>query len=59
VRVPDGADADADVADEALRSALRADIARLLREGVAGACVITVDRRGGGVRVDVGPGEGR
>jgi two-component system sensor histidine kinase DesK len=59
VRVPDGADADADVADEALRSALRADIARLLREAVAGACVITVDRRGGGVRVDVGPGEGR
>ena len=49
----------ADTADEALRAALRADIARLLREGVTGACVITVDRRDGGVRVDVSPGDGR
>lgn len=56
--VADDAD-DADMADAALRSALRDGIARLLREGTTGACVITVDRRGGGVRVDVCPGEGR
>lgn len=61
VRLPDvGVDAGiAHPADEALRAALRADVARLLREGVAGACVITVDRRDGGVRIDVGPGDGR
>jgi len=49
----DGVD---DTADDALRSTLRADIARLLQDDTTGACVITVTHRAGHVRVDVSPG---
>ena len=45
-----------DTTDEALRTTLRADIARLLRDDTTGACVITVTRPAGHVRVDVSPG---
>jgi two-component system sensor histidine kinase DesK len=42
-----------DTADAALRSALRADIARLLRDDATGRCVITVTHQAGRVQVDV------
>jgi two-component system, NarL family, sensor histidine kinase DesK len=44
VRPPGGVP---DTVDEPLRSALRADVARLLREGTAGHCVITVTHLAG------------
>jgi len=50
---PDGVP---DTADEALRSRLRADIARLLRDDTTGSCVIAVTHQAGQVQVAVRAG---
>ncbi|HEY3144544.1 MAG TPA: hypothetical protein VGJ86_25665 [Acidimicrobiales bacterium] len=42
-----------DTADESLRSVLRADVARVLRDDTTGSCIITVTHRAGGVWVEV------